>query len=169
MPGPQSCRFGAILRGQQTERMKPLVALVFRNDSHVPSTMTPDTTCPTDRIRGRGAASRKRHKILWRRRRPGRPRPQNAPFCHAQRQNLSMLDFGRGGEIRTHDPLYPKQVRYQTAPRPDLTPLIAPCGQAAQAHALNRSGKASWHARARWRGGASRPPPTDRSARQARR
>ena len=26
---------------------------------------------------------------------------------------------GRGGEIRTHDPLYPKQVRYQTAPRPD--------------------------------------------------
>ncbi len=25
---------------------------------------------------------------------------------------------GRGGEIRTHDPLYPKQVRYQTAPRP---------------------------------------------------
>ena len=27
-------------------------------------------------------------------------------------------DYGRGGEIRTHDPLYPKQVRYQTAPRP---------------------------------------------------
>src|SRR6056297_14567 len=25
---------------------------------------------------------------------------------------------GRGGEIRTHDPLYPKQVRYQTALRP---------------------------------------------------
>ena len=30
-------------------------------------------------------------------------------------------DDGRGGEIRTHDPLYPKQVRYQTAPRPDTS------------------------------------------------
>ena len=30
---------------------------------------------------------------------------------------------GRGGEIRTHDPLYPKQVRYQTAPRPDTQSL----------------------------------------------
>ena len=26
---------------------------------------------------------------------------------------------GRGGEIRTHGLLYPKQARYQTAPRPD--------------------------------------------------
>ena len=31
----------------------------------------------------------------------------------------SISGDGRGGEIRTHDPLYPKQVRYQTAPRPD--------------------------------------------------
>ena len=31
---------------------------------------------------------------------------------------MDLVD-GRGGEIRTHDPLYPKQVRYQTAPRPD--------------------------------------------------
>ena len=31
---------------------------------------------------------------------------------------------GRGGEIRTHDPLYPKQVRYQTAPRPGPCALI---------------------------------------------
>ena len=29
------------------------------------------------------------------------------------------LPDGRGGEIRTHDPLYPKQVRYQAAPHPD--------------------------------------------------
>ncbi len=28
-------------------------------------------------------------------------------------------DAGRGGEIRTPDPLFPKQVRYQTALRPD--------------------------------------------------
>ena len=28
---------------------------------------------------------------------------------------------GRGGEIRTHGLLYPKQARYQTAPRPDLS------------------------------------------------
>ena len=26
---------------------------------------------------------------------------------------------GRDGKIRTYDPLYPKQVRYQAAPRPD--------------------------------------------------
>jgi hypothetical protein len=28
-------------------------------------------------------------------------------------------EIGRGGEIRTHGLLYPKQARYQTAPRPD--------------------------------------------------
>ena len=26
---------------------------------------------------------------------------------------------GRDGKIRTYDPLFPKQVRYQAAPRPD--------------------------------------------------
>ena len=30
-----------------------------------------------------------------------------------------IFKFGRGGEIRTHGLLYPKQARYQTAPRPD--------------------------------------------------
>ena len=35
------------------------------------------------------------------------------------RSKLDTNLVGRGGEIRTHDPLYPKQVRYQTAPRPD--------------------------------------------------
>ena len=35
-----------------------------------------------------------------------------------------MREDGRGGEIRTHDPLYPKQVRYQTAPRPDSSALV---------------------------------------------
>ena len=29
--------------------------------------------------------------------------------------------IGRGGVIRTHDPLRPRQVRYQAAPRPDIT------------------------------------------------
>ena len=29
--------------------------------------------------------------------------------------------IGRGGEIRTHDPLRPRQVRYQAALRPDYT------------------------------------------------
>ena len=32
--------------------------------------------------------------------------------------------FGRGGEIRTHGLLYPKQARYQTAPRPDNMLII---------------------------------------------
>ena len=35
--------------------------------------------------------------------------------------------IGRGGEIRTHDLLYPKQTRYQAALRPD-----GPCGLAAR-------------------------------------
>jgi hypothetical protein len=30
---------------------------------------------------------------------------------------------GRGGGIRTPDPLLPKQMRYQAAPRPDL-PIV---------------------------------------------
>ncbi len=32
---------------------------------------------------------------------------------------LTVSDLGRDGKIRTYDPLYPKQVRYQTAPRPE--------------------------------------------------
>ena len=35
-----------------------------------------------------------------------------------------MFNFGRGGEIRTHGLLYPKQARYQTAPRPDNMLII---------------------------------------------
>jgi hypothetical protein len=31
---------------------------------------------------------------------------------------------GRGGEIRTHDPLRPRQVRYQAALRPDIAGLF---------------------------------------------
>ena len=33
--------------------------------------------------------------------------------------DIQKFKTGRGGRIRTYDPLYPKQVRYQTAPRPD--------------------------------------------------
>ncbi len=35
------------------------------------------------------------------------------------------LIFGRGGGIRTRDPLHPMQVRYQAAPRPDELRIIA--------------------------------------------
>ena len=35
-------------------------------------------------------------------------------------QRFLSLQFGRGGEIRTHGLLYPKQARYQAAPRPDI-------------------------------------------------
>ena len=34
-------------------------------------------------------------------------------------EQVCILEDGRGGRIRTYDPLYPKQVRYQTAPRPE--------------------------------------------------
>jgi hypothetical protein len=33
---------------------------------------------------------------------------------------LSVLLSNRGGRIRTGDPLLPKQVRYRTAPRPEM-------------------------------------------------
>ena len=35
--------------------------------------------------------------------------------------SLDLFNFiGRGGGIRTHDPLRPRQVRYQAALRPDI-------------------------------------------------
>ncbi len=36
------------------------------------------------------------------------------------------LKSGRGEKIRTSDPLYPKQVRYQAAPRPDRVRFLYP-------------------------------------------
>ncbi len=33
--------------------------------------------------------------------------------------------IGRGGGIRTRDPLHPMQVRYQAAPRPDEEQIIS--------------------------------------------
>ena len=33
--------------------------------------------------------------------------------------------IGRGGGIRTRDPLHPMQVRYQAAPRPDGLQIIS--------------------------------------------
>ena len=37
----------------------------------------------------------------------------------------SIENIGRGGPIRTDDPLLPKQMRYQAAPRPDFFNLTA--------------------------------------------
>ena len=38
----------------------------------------------------------------------------------------SVIDLnGRGGGIRTRDPLHPMQVRYQAAPRPDEFQIIS--------------------------------------------
>jgi hypothetical protein len=36
---------------------------------------------------------------------------------------MSFLRIGRSGEIRTHDPLHPMQVRYQAALRPESITL----------------------------------------------
>jgi hypothetical protein len=36
---------------------------------------------------------------------------------------------GRGGEIRTHDLLYPKQARYQATLRPDAGAVKMPAGR----------------------------------------
>ena len=35
------------------------------------------------------------------------------------KKSINFHFIGRNGEIRTHDPLHPIQVRYQTALRPD--------------------------------------------------
>ena len=51
-------------------------------------------------------------------------------FAGCEKLGLSFIFNGRGGQIRTDDPLLPKQMRYQAALRPDcfnLTVLIATC------------------------------------------
>jgi hypothetical protein len=42
-----------------------------------------------------------------------------------QRFHQRHVSIGRGDKIRTCDPLHPMQVRYQAAPRPDRTVMIA--------------------------------------------
>ena len=49
-------------------------------------------------------------------------------FAGCEKLDLVCIFNGRGGQIRTDDPLLPKQMRYQAALRPDfinLTPLAA--------------------------------------------
>ena len=43
----------------------------------------------------------------------------DSPHKKARRYALGFL-FGRDGEIRTHDPLHPMQVRYRAALHPDF-------------------------------------------------
>ena len=40
------------------------------------------------------------------------------------REPVLIEKIGRGGGIRTHGPLRPRQVRYQAALRPDITALL---------------------------------------------
>ena len=61
-------------------------------------------------------------RIAASRRRPDFERVANTTFSAAvagpARCFVNSVD-GRGGEIRTPDPLFPKQMRYQAALRPD--------------------------------------------------
>ena len=43
-----------------------------------------------------------------------------AEFLTIENHPYPIDSIGRGGEIRTHDPLRPRQVRYQAALRPDM-------------------------------------------------
>ena len=53
------------------------------------------------------------------------------PFALLKLENLRKRSDGRGDWIRTSDPLYPKQVRYQAAPLPDtFNFVLAPVGPA---------------------------------------
>ncbi len=45
--------------------------------------------------------------------------PGSQPLHESEHEKAGRRKSGRGGEIRTPDPLLPKQVRYQTALRPD--------------------------------------------------
>ncbi len=54
------------------------------------------------------------------------------PVCGATRHLFASVNtrkFGRGERIRTSDPLPPRQVRYQAAPRPDFYGFIAVTGK----------------------------------------
>ncbi len=42
--------------------------------------------------------------------------------------DVSRFDLGRGGGIRTPDPLLPKQMRYQAALRPDSALIVSRMG-----------------------------------------
>ena len=47
-------------------------------------------------------------------------------WIETNQTSLAVLKNGRGGEIRTHDLLYPKQARYQPTLRPDTGKKILP-------------------------------------------
>ena len=46
--------------------------------------------------------------------------------CSIQMSYKRFIKNGRGGEIRTPDPLLPKQLRYQAALHPDYIKRITP-------------------------------------------
>ena len=55
--------------------------------------------------------------------------------------------IGRGGGIRTHDPLLPKQMRYQAALRPDTRKrILSPPGNPHQINGLYSTNKLSLQA-----------------------
>ena len=55
--------------------------------------------------------------------------PSLKAMAHEKSQQIiksaGLFNFGRGGGIRTHDPLLPKQMRYQAALRPDKPSILA--------------------------------------------
>jgi hypothetical protein len=52
------------------------------------------------------------------------PTAETTPYSEIFTRHLDgrklLILFGRGGQIRTGDPLRPRQVRYQAALRPDM-------------------------------------------------
>ena len=52
----------------------------------------------------------------------------NTLMCFREVCAFGHIEIGRGDKIRTCDPLHPMQVRYQAAPRPDRTRMIAQKG-----------------------------------------
>ena len=60
----------------------------------------------------------------WKR---GAPATVFATVLKCAREKIGQVidSTGRGGGIRTPDPLLPKQMRYQTALRPDDAPIVS--------------------------------------------
>jgi hypothetical protein len=78
---------------------------------------------PQEKARGGGHDATPAKKLsLWLLSSAGVPQARFAERCEIAVREISLCFkrlIGRGGEIRTPDPLVPNQMRYQTALRPD--------------------------------------------------
>src|SRR6267154_1099747 len=78
------------------------------------SPQTPDTHCISNAGFPNMVPARRAYDASRARAAPPTPLARGTK----RRKGLRIVFIGRGGVIRTRDPLLPKQMRYQAAPRP---------------------------------------------------